>query len=228
MIFPYLTPRDNALRIKQDEEELMARLMYEARMAELQHQQDNATDVGPTRADPYGQYKACQPQPSAPSEPDTFFPAAWEPTNLSLEYILDQTGFFAYDNSISYPGITSMVWDKLVTSREGVDIEACPDLVSISFPVLTTMTENGYLQVSDSPNLTTVDIPVMASNVGGCTFSGNALSQACVDKILADLVATGYSGDLDLSGGTNSPPSDTGPTSNYATLVARGGTITTN
>jgi hypothetical protein len=60
-------------------------------------------------------------------------------------------------------------------------------------------------------------------------FSGNALTQATVDAILAAMVANaGYaSGNVDLSGGTSSAPSVTG-LADKATLIGRGVSVTTN
>lgn len=58
--------------------------------------------------------------------------------------------------------------------------------------------------------------------------SGNALDEASVDGVLVQLVANGLSsGHVDLSGGTNSPPSATGLAAK-ATLEGLGWTVTVN
>ena len=71
----------------------------------------------------------------------------------------------------------------------------------------------------DTNQLTSLDVSTnTALIILGC--DDNKLTQVAVDKILLDLVTNGQTdGEVNLSGGTNAPPSSTAPGSNYDILV---------
>ncbi len=72
-------------------------------------------------------------------------------------------GIFVYDNAEGLPGVTSLTLNH-TTTREGFDIENCPDLVTLKFPYLESVTEGGYLYISGCPNLQTVEAPLLIGN----------------------------------------------------------------
>lgn len=124
-----------------------------------------------------------------------------------------------------------------------------PLLTSESFPLLTSVGGSWY--GSGNSSLATLDLPQFQSlggdfgwsNTGLVTvnvpmilfpdgwnvqFNGGHLNEASVNHILSKLVASGVSTDsIDLSGGTNSPPTGQGLI-DKATLIANGNIVTTN
>ena len=108
-----------------------------------------------------------------------------------------------------------------------------PNLTTISFPVLETVYNLGFLTftVNNCPNLVTINIPVLANIIGDSgfyDFNNNALSQTTVDNILVKFAATtNMNGTLNLADGTNAAPSATGLAAK-ATLEGRGWTVTVN
>ena len=114
-------------------------------------------------------------------------------------------------------------------------------MTTASFPSVFNFTE---LTCSNNPSLGLVNFydfspPIIGgfSNFGNLNLSNNALTSASVNSILATLVIvniqnwgdlTGsWSGSIDLTGGTNAPPSGQGLT-DKATLQSRGAVVLTN
>jgi hypothetical protein len=109
-------------------------------------------------------------------------------------------------------------------------LENLASLVSVSFPQLVTV--SGSIRIHTSPALVSISVPLwVPTNGTNHLFDGNALNTASVNHILARLVASptwGNAGEtVDISGGTNAAPSGQGST-DKATLIARGATVTTN
>jgi hypothetical protein len=140
--------------------------------------------------------------------------------------------------SLSFPALTEIILNSLSDSGYGncSAIIACGSLTDVDLSALTTLskvtTENPSFDfiIANNPALTNIDISSLVfPNTGRFAFTSNALSQVCVDAILARAVAAaGYvSGSLLLSGGTNSTPS-AGGLADKATLVGRGVTVTNN
>jgi hypothetical protein len=100
-------------------------------------------------------------------------------------------------------------------------------LTSVSFPLLVSTEQ--VLNIAANPLLTTIDIPsFVPANGNGFDFSGNALTVANVNAILARFAAaTGFTGGIDVSGGTSAAPTGQGII-DVATLVGRGVEVTTN
>ena len=94
--------------------------------------------------------------------------------------------------------------------------------------VTITLLNNTNLESLECSNnlLTTLDISNNPLNY--LDGSNNALTQSAIDSILLSLVTNGLVGFVDLSGGTNAPPST--PTGQgYVTTLKNGGwTVTTN
>jgi hypothetical protein len=85
------------------------------------------------------------------------------------------------------------------------------------------------LRVASDVTLTTIRLPKVTVAVE-INLTGNALSQATVDQILADLVANGWGtppSTVRLQGGTNSYPSEAG-VADGVILQGRGATVTYN
>lgn len=145
--------------------------------------------------------------------------------------------------SLSFPSLTSTIGGGVL------EISSNALIPSLSFPALTALHE---LQANSNPSLTSISLPVLVSNTvtvvvtgnaslvswsspvwimtDGLTynFSGNALTAASVNHILARGIASGLtSGDLDLSGGTSSAPTGQGIT-DKADLITAGVNVTTN
>lgn len=105
-------------------------------------------------------------------------------------------------------------------------------ITSIAFPSLTAVGSGAFFQITNHSLLVNVSLPLVV--FGGpitLDFSGCALNVASVDHILARAVASPLftgGGFVKTNGGTSSAPSSTGPGSDYATLVARGITVSTN
>jgi hypothetical protein len=181
-------------------------------------------------------------------------PFSWKPFSITPEQFWSQIGVFAYSNSESLIGVTSLVFNG-TTNREGIDIENVPNLVSFDARNLSAIT-GGYFELSGCPLLTTINLSALVSCAGDLNISSNAalttinlgalavlayrliasgcaLDAAEVNAVLARLVAatsdgsTPWANTVDLSGGTNAAPTGQGIT-DAATLVGRGATVTTN
>jgi hypothetical protein len=174
----------------------------------------------------------------------------------------------------AWVGITSVTFNQTAfIATGGVYVFYAADLVTLSFPNLTTITtinSNSFsptsflsplFDIQDNLLLTTVDLPVLNA-VGGfreaflsirynpaltninmpaflitsplvnvsLRFEGNALSQSCVDSILAraDLCPVPSNvKTVALNGGTNSTPS-AGGLASKASLVGKGWTVLNN
>jgi hypothetical protein len=72
------------------------------------------------------------------------------------------TGLFSYQNSPSLNLATSLTI-SIETNSEGFDFENLPNLLSLSFPNLMTVTANGYFWISGNPLLNSVLLPVFES-----------------------------------------------------------------
>ena len=128
----------------------------------------------------------------------------------------------------SCPLLTAVEFPSLATAAY-IGIGDCASLVSLSFPALITAT--AFFNCEGSALLANVSVPLwLPTNGEELDFIGCALSQASVDHILSRCVASAgfVSGTVDLSGGTNSPPSSVAEGSDYAVLIARGVTVTVN
>ncbi len=131
-------------------------------------------------------------------------------------------------------------------------------LSNLSLPILASIDSSNGFNVTNSGALVSINLPALANigltipstfNIYGNTilttiFLGNvvfgnncfvgivncALSQTSVDHILARCVASEafVSGTVDLSGGTNSPPTSVAEGSDYAILTGRGVIVTVN
>jgi hypothetical protein len=88
----------------------------------------------------------------------------------------DLMGYFSYNGDGA--GITKITFNA-VHNFGGFDFESFPDLTSISFPNLIGVDEAGacksYFQISDNPNLTTIDLPVFQQINTDGTLTGGYL-----------------------------------------------------
>lgn len=158
-------------------------------------------------------------------------------------------------NAINFQNQTALLsvdFPNLLSFAVHVDIFNCGNVASITMPSLQDIAATGgrlligltgissislpalnsayYIQIYNNASLTSLSIPVLIpSNGDTLNLTGNALSQASVDHVLAVCVAAlGFtSGQVALTGGTNSAPSAAGLI-NKATLIGRGVTVTTN
>lgn len=144
--------------------------------------------------------------------------------------------------TISFPNLTAIttVQDSPPSTSYLLPlmfIVGCPALTTISFPVLSAF--GGYraadsLVIERNPNLTLIDLPVLSLtsplDFASIDLRENALSQACVDNILARIDASpvpASSKSLRLNLGANSAPSASGLVSK-ASLISKGWVVTTN
>lgn len=196
-------------------------------------------------------YLLCQWENAGPAPPPTpDFGISWTPVDIDLTALV---GLFAFNGSAPLAGITNItVGDS--SNSEGYDFEFCPDLLSLSFPNLTTFTGSPYITIRGCPLLTSVSFPVFVTGptsvfrIRDCAslttitmpaiivptgrtwlFDTNALTALTVNAILARWVASPgiVSGTLNLSGGTSAAPSGQGIL-DKATLIGQGVTVTTN
>lgn len=155
-------------------------------------------------------------------------------------------------SSLSFQQMVSLleIDVPIVTFTALLRIRDNPLLASISLPALT----GGYhyawagmgqspvvtlFTIRDNPSLTTIDLGSFVPDSFGpnrehqAVFSGNALTAASVNHILARFAANPAWGSvspspvLDLSGGTNAAPTGQGLI-DKADLISRGATVTTN
>lgn len=94
----------------------------------------------------------------------------WEPSSVDAPSLV---GKFAYNGPAVLAGVTSLSFLES-SSQQGFDIEAAVDLVSISWPNLTTLTDTyADLIVSYCPLLTSVSLPAYTSGDGRVTIASN-------------------------------------------------------
>ena len=141
---------------------------------------------------------------------------------------------------INMPSLTTVSFPKLTTLGilgGSFFITNMSALTTLSFPSMITY--GVAISLTNLTNITSCvlgNIGTLKSINGSVTVSGMKLTQSSVDGILA-LIASldgtngttswGTGKTLNLNGGTNAAPSASGSTSK-ATIVARGGTVTTN
>lgn len=158
--------------------------------------------------------------------------------NIGVSAITGQVIILVYLQTLNLPNLTTIT--SLANFYFG-------SLTSLLVPVLTTVGSGFYLV---STQLTSLDLSslttcpsiginnnsVLASLILSDTidtlsmdFTINALDTTSVDGILLSVDTAGYStGTLDLSGGTNSTPTDGVDNANYVSLVGKGWTVTIN
>jgi len=149
------------------------------------------------------------------------------------------------DTILSFPALTGVLDGNF-------NITNCGSLTTINCPLLTQIA--GALQCYFNTALISVDLDSLVSVGGNMSFQGCsalvalslpvwlptdntninfvacALNTSSVDGILARCVANPafVSGTVDLSGGTNSPPTSVAPGSDYDILTVRGVTVSVN
>lgn len=119
----------------------------------------------------------------------------WTPTNAEF------WSMFQYLSYNDLPGVTSLTF-RGDTYRFGFDLEFCQDLVSVSFPNLTTVSSGlpgieGYIYIVSGTALTSFSAPLLTFVEDDLTVSTNTLLTS-VD--LSSLEETGD--DLNLAGNT--------------------------
>lgn len=125
--------------------------------------------------------------------------------------------------SVSFPALTS------ISGRNGLIISSNNNLTSIDLPVLSTLINGASIGFSGNPLLTNINIPSLITFDGDFNASGNALTQTCVDNILAQMVTVGLTNrTVTLNGGTNASPTGGVTNADYLTLVANGCTVSIN
>ena len=145
-------------------------------------------------------------------------------TTLNLPVLASTEGEFDVSGCTS---LTSISLPAYATS-DFITISGCTVLASVSLPALTSSTTG--VTIENNAALTTVSLPLVVPGSGQVfNFSGNALTQACVNAILEQFAAvTAWSsGTLDLNGGTNAAPSGGGAAA-VTTLQGRGITVNHN
>lgn len=151
-------------------------------------------------------------------------------TNIDLPEYVSGGIFFDYMDSVS-----SINLPKYTTTgpNERINIIPSPDtitpLTTLTFPSLLTA---GSVSINSFSNLTDISFPVATSLItspgDGIYLNNNALSESCVNALLAKFVETNVSNEtIDLSGGTNAAPTGQGIL-DVATLTANGCTVLTN
>jgi hypothetical protein len=168
----------------------------------------------------------------------------WEGA-VSKEQFWRQMGTFVYDQSDALAGVTSLTCHH-TNILEGVYFENTPDIESISFPELVSIDSNsdglyfqnnlalatialpllegGSLAVQTNANLVNFSIPSWNTSVGNLQFAGNAFSEASVNAIIDSLVSAGFTGILNITGGTNASPTGSSLTG-VSTLLQGGAQI---
>ncbi len=147
-------------------------------------------------------------------------------TSLSFPLLMTVGGdYYVYNNTLlatlTQPSLT-------IITNGGLNINTNPALTSVS--ILNLLSSPFDVIISDNPLVTTININMALTVLisGNYKFNNNALTQACVDDILAKLDSGGLSTrNLDLTGGTNATPSAAGLVSK-ANLVGKGWTVTNN
>lgn len=171
--------------------------------------------------------------------------------------VLESCGRFSSFNNpalatLSLPSLTSVLFGLQISNCDGLVNLSLPvfasagsvyptagvlvisgnaSLASLSLPALTNV--NQLFQITNNPALVTWSAPGLVFTNAITTqqydFSGNALSAASVNAILAQAVSNpAYdTGSLKLEGGTNAAPTGQG-IADKATLIGRGVIVTTN
>lgn len=188
----------------------------------------------------YQQYLSNTPEPIGPSLVGI--------TSLTFRHteFIGTGGVYITDaqdlETISFPNLTAITTVQYNPPGNGyliplMTIVACPALTTISFPSLSAF--GGYRAadafiIEGNPNLTLIDLPVLSLtsplDFSVINFRDNALSQACVDNILARIDASPVPSSqksLRLNLGANSAPSASGLVSK-ASLISKGWVVTTN
>lgn len=126
------------------------------------------------------------------------------------------------------PVLTSLRLDALQSVADNLEIADCNILTSVSIPNLNDAQAD--VGIATCPLLTTIDLSSwLPASGAGHTFSGNALTAASVNALLARGVANAsfVSGTFAIAGGTNAAPTGQGLV-DKATLIARGVNVLTN
>lgn len=159
-----------------------------------------------------------------------------------------------YGDGLGFPGIQEIYFPVLEYVAGNLVLEGS-NVTSISIPLLkecgfdlgiavTSITtldlsslESVYSQllIQNNPQLTDISLNSIINIGSDINFGGNALSESCVDAILVKLASLdGSNGttelvdiSINLSGGTNSAPTQTG-TDAITILEGRGCTVNTN
>lgn len=97
----------------------------------------------------------------------------WTPTDYDMAAVY--TLGIGYDANPQFPGLLTLVY-RSATLRT-TDIERAPDLVSVSFPNLTSIASladtTTYIEVGPStPSVTTILLPNLVTNYGGLYIYG--------------------------------------------------------
>jgi hypothetical protein len=157
-------------------------------------------------------------------------------TSLSLPVLATVGGAIAISGA--NVGLTTISLPLLATVGSTITVSTCTGLTTLNLPALVTVAGD-IAANSGHTALTTValgTVGVTRDIAGNVTLTGQALSEASVDAILAVLAsldgtngttAWGAGRTVNLSGGTSATPSVAGLASK-ATIVARGGTVTNN
>lgn len=141
----------------------------------------------------------------------TFVGAPFASTLLSLNFSL-------------FPNITGAL--PSMASLTATDTSVIFDALGVTGNIPAPPPHANQYGVGDCAGITGYAGGAFPANLLNAFFSGNALTQAAVDALLAAAVAGGASGGtLALEGGTNATPSAAGLASK-ATLVGRGWTVT--
>jgi hypothetical protein len=117
----------------------------------------------------------------------------------------------------------------LVSGIDNLYIQNNPALTAIDLSACTSLSTDAVITGNDVLTSITFSGGFAPANNGQTfNFSGNALDEPTVDAILAGCVAGAWSqGTIDLSAGTNAPPSATGA-ADAATLAGNGVSVATN
>jgi len=154
-------------------------------------------------------------------------------TAVNLSALKVVTAAFNYSNM---PSVTVLSAPVLACASSNISITNMPALTTINLPGLVAV--GGSLSAfSGNGNITTVTLGTIGTlkKFGDeLNFSGQKLTQASVDQILASLASldgtagtTSWAGEVDVSGGTSATPSAAGLVSK-GIIVTRGGTVTHN
>lgn len=155
-------------------------------------------------------------------------------SEINLPKLTSTDAGFRIDNCDALTALNAPLLDTATTGTLRVTNNAV--LASLSLPALVNTggtNASVLLQISSNPMLVSLSVPLMVFNnstVGlSYDFSGNALSAASVNAVLARAVASpGFTkGQLHLEGGTNAAPSGQGAL-DVITLSGRGVVVTTN
>lgn len=134
-------------------------------------------------------------------------------TSIRFPYLIDvdPTGIMEGDICIEdWNNLTTLEFPVLRIVNDGFEVYDCPLLVNIN---LSNLIDPGYMDIDQNEKLENINLSSYVPQNGSYSyFYGNALSQECVDNILYRYVlnADFVDGYIDLSGGTNWPPSSTG------------------